>query len=157
MGRSSPSTPFKRASKSKVQIVHPTHPFRGQVFDVVLLYGGKQDSTQILIALPNGEQQLIPVEWTDQVNKPQFPPGVLFPFEHLVVLRQRLDHLLGKEDRQAILMAEEQELDRPGGSYVNQRTARALASIESRTASPDYCASCSDVTPSMEPGNGDTT
>jgi len=124
---------------------------------VVLLYGGKPNPTQILIGLSNEEQQLIPVEWTDQVNHPQFPPGVLFPFERLVVLRQRLDHLLGKNDKQAILMAEKQELDRPGGSYVNQRSAHALESIEPRTASPDYCSSGSDVTPPMGPGNGDAT
>ncbi len=107
-----------------------------------------------MIALPNGEQQLVPVEWTDQANQPQFPPGALFPLERLVVLRQRLDQLLGKEDKQAILMAEEQELDRPGGSYVNQGSAHTLGSIEPRTASPDYCASGSDAASSMEPGNG---
>ena len=123
---------------------------------MVLLYGGKPDSTRILIGLPNGEQQLIPVEWTDQVNQPQFPPGALFPFERLVVLRQRLDHLLGKNDKQAIIMAEKQELDRPGGSYV-KRSAHALGPIEPRTASPDYCASGSDAASSMEPGNGDAT
>jgi len=111
-----------------------------------------------LIALPNGEQQLIPVEWTDQVNQSQFPPGVLFPLDRLVVLRQRLDHLLGKEDKQAILMTEEQEFDRSGGSYVvNQGSTHAVGSIESLTASPDYCASGSDVTPSMEPGNKGAT
>jgi hypothetical protein len=122
-----------------------------------LLYSGKPDSAQqILIALPNSEQQLIPVEWTDQRDQPQFPPGVLFPLERLVVLRQRLDHILGKGDKQAILMVEEQEFNRPGDNHVNQGSAHALESIEPRTASPNYCASGSDVTPPMEPRNGDT-
>ena len=116
--------------------------------------GGKPDANQILIALPNGGQQLIPAEWTDQVHHLQYPPGALFPFERLVVLRQRLDHLLEKDDRQAILTAKKEELDRPGGSDVNQRSANPLGSIKPRTTYQDYCDPGPDAAPPMDTGNG---
>jgi len=29
------------------------------------MVGGKLDANQVLVALPDGEQQLIPTEWTD--------------------------------------------------------------------------------------------
>ncbi len=118
------------------------------------MFGGKPDSTQILVALPNGGQQLIPAEWTDQVNHPQFPPGAFFLFERLVVLRQRLDRLLEKEVKQAILTASEQELDRCGGSYADQQSANPLESDEPRTACPDHRHSGTDAAASMDPGNG---
>mgnify|MGYP007082012144 CR=1 FL=1 len=78
---------------------------------MVPLFGGKPDSTQILVTLPNGSQQLIPVEWTDQGNHPISPPGAIFLFERLMMLRQRLDSLLEKKDRQVILVSSEQKLD----------------------------------------------
>lgn len=118
------------------------------------MLGGKPDPTQILIALPNGEQQLIPVEWTDQANQIQYPPGVLFIFEHLVVLRQRLDHLVAEEE-QAILVVKEQELDRPGGSHVNQRSAKPLESIEPGTTCPDCCHPGTDAAAPMDTRNGE--
>ena len=46
-----------------------------------------------------------------------------------MVLRQRLNYLLEKNDDQAILMAKEQELERPGGSYVNPGSTHPLESI----------------------------
>jgi hypothetical protein len=118
------------------------------------MFGGKPDAEQILIALPNGGQQLIPADWTDQVHHLQCPPGALFPFERLVVLRQRLDRLLAKDDGQAIITAKKEELDRLGGSDVNQRSANPLESIKSRTTCQDYCDPGSDVATPMDTGNG---
>jgi hypothetical protein len=118
------------------------------------MLGGKPDTTQILIALPNGGQQLIPAEWTDQANQIQYPPGALFSFERLVVLRKRLDHLLAKEEERAILMVEEQELDRPGGSHVNQRSTNPLESFEPGTTCPDCCHPGTDAATPMDTRNG---
>ncbi len=118
------------------------------------MVGGKLDSTQILVALPNGEQQLIPAGWTDQVNPPRSLPGALFLFERLVILRQRLDCLLEKEVKQAILTVNEQEADRSGGSYVDQRSPNPLDSDEPRTTRQDHCHPGRDATAPMEPGNG---
>ena len=118
------------------------------------MFGGKPDSTQILIALPNGEQQLIPAAWTDLVNHTVYPSGVLFPGERLLVLRQRLDDLLAKEAGQAIITAKKQELDRPGDSYVNKRSAKSLESIKPRTAGPDHCDPGSNAAAPMDTGNG---
>ncbi len=118
------------------------------------MYGGKPDPTQILIILPNGERQLIPIEWTDQVSQIQYPPGACFVFERLVVLRQRLDHLLSKDSKQTILTANEQELEQRGDSYANRRSTNHLESDESRTTGPDHCHSGADVATSMDPGNG---
>lgn len=118
------------------------------------MVGGKLDSTQILVALPNGEQQLIPTEWTDLVQPPPSTPGALFLFERLVILRQRLDCLLEKEVKQAILTVNESELDRSGGSYVDQQSPNPLESDEPRTAGQDYCHSGRAVAAPMESGNG---
>ena len=119
------------------------------------MFGGKPDATQILIALPNGGQQLIPAEWTDQANHMQHPPGVLFTCERLVVLRQRLDHLSAKDDEQAILMVKEQELDRPGGIHVHQSSTSHLESIEPGTTCPDCCHPGTDAAAPMDTRNGD--
>jgi len=118
------------------------------------MVGGKLDSSQILVALPNGEQQLIPAEWTNQVEPPRSLPGALFLFERLVILRQRLDCLLEKGVKQAILTVSEPELDRSGGSYVDQRSPNPLDSDEPRTAHQDHCHPGRDAAAPMEPGNG---
>ena len=118
------------------------------------MFGGKPDSTQVLIALRNGEQQLIPADWTDLVNHSVYPAGVLFPGERLLVLRQRLDDLLAKEAGQAIIMAKKEELDRPGGSYVNERSANPLEAIKPRTTGPDHCDPGSNAATPMGTGNG---
>jgi hypothetical protein len=118
------------------------------------MVGGKLDSTQVLVALPNGEQQLIPTEWTDLVNPPHSLPGALFLFERLVILRQRLDCLLEKEVKQAILTISETGLDRSGGSYVDQRSTNPMETDEPRAAGQDYCHSGRDAAAPMEPGKG---
>jgi hypothetical protein len=118
------------------------------------MVGGKLDSTQLLVALPNGEQQIIPTEWTDLCNPPRSLPGALFLFERLVILRQRLDCLLEKEVKQAILTVNEQEPDRSGGSYVDQQFPNPLGSNEPRAAGQDHCDSGRDAAAPMEPRNG---
>ena len=118
------------------------------------MVGGKLDSTQILVALPNGEQQLIPTEWTDLVNPPRSLPGALFLFERLVILRQRVDCLLKKAVKQAILTVNEPELDRSGGSYVDQRSPDPMGSNEPRAAGQDHCDFGRDAVAPVEPGKG---
>jgi hypothetical protein len=145
---------LKRDSQTSVQITHPAHPLKGQILTVLPMVGGKLDSTQILVALPNGEQQLIPTEWTDLENPPRTLPGALFLIERLVLLRQRLDCLLEKEVKQAILTVSESELDRSGGSYVDQRSPNPLGSDEPRTTGQDHCYSDRDAAAPMEPGKG---
>lgn len=153
VGSSSPNALLKRDYKKSVQIVHPTHPLRGQRLRVLPMVGGKADTSQILIALPGGGQQLIPIEWTDQVDYPRYPPGLYFPFERLVLLRQRLDHFLEKGVKQAILKASEPELDLCGGSNANQRPTNPLGANEPRTACQDHCHSGADDAAAMDPGN----
>jgi hypothetical protein len=111
-----PNTLSKRDSHTTVQITHPAHSLQRQILAIKPMVGGKLDSTQILVALPNGEQQLIPTEWTDLVDHPRSLPGALFFFEHLLILRQRVDCLLEKAVKQAILTGNEPALDRSGGS-----------------------------------------
>jgi len=117
------------------------------------MVGGKLDSSQLLIGLPNGGQQLIPIEWTDQVEHPQYLPGALFLFEHLVLLRQRLDQLLKKEAQQAILTTGEPVLDLCGGSDANQSASNPLGTDEPGTTRPDHCHPGADVAATMAPGN----
>jgi len=157
LGSNKPNTLSKRDSKATVQITHPAHPLKGQVLAILPMVGGKLDANQVLVALPNGEQQLIPTEWTDLVDQPRSLPGALFLFEHLAVLRQRLDCLLGKTVNQAILTISEPELDRRGGSYVDQRSPNLVGSNESRTAGQDHCNSGRDATTPMESKNGSAT
>lgn len=118
------------------------------------MVGGKLDATQILVALPNGEQQLIQAEWTDLIEPPRALPGARFCFERLVILRQRLDDLMKKEVEQAILTVSESELDRSGGSYVDQRSPDPLDTDGPGAAGQDHCYPGRDATASMEPGNG---
>ena len=118
------------------------------------MVGGKLDSKQVLVALPNGEQQLIPTEWTDRVKPPPSSPGALFLLDHLVVLRRRVDGLLEKEVNQAILTVSEPEPDRSGGSYVDQGSSGSLGSNEPRPAGQDHCHPGRDAVAPMEPGNG---
>lgn len=118
------------------------------------MVGGKLDANQVLVALPNGEQQLFPAEWTDLVDPPCSLPGALFLFERLVILHQRLDCLLEKEVKQAILTVCEQESDRSGGSDVDQQSTNPLGPDEPRTACQDHCHPGRDVTAPMVPGNG---
>ncbi len=117
------------------------------------MVGGKLDFSQILIALPNGSQQLIPIEWTDQVEHPQYPPGALFLIEHLVLLRQLLDQLLAKEDQQAILSTGEPVVDLCGGSDASQSASNPLGTNEPGTTRPDHCHPGTDATAAMDPGN----
>jgi len=64
-GSNKPNTLSKRDSKTTVQVTHPAHPLKGQVLAILPMVGGKPDANQVLVALPDGEQQLIPTEWTD--------------------------------------------------------------------------------------------
>lgn len=150
---SSPNALLKRDYKKSVQIVHPTHPLRGQRLSVLPMVGGKADTSQILIALPGGGQQLIPIEWTDQVDHPRYPAGSYFPFERLVLLRQRLNHFLEKGVKQAILIVNELELDPCGGSDANQRSTNPLGTNEPRTARSNHCHPGADGAAPMDPGN----
>ena len=149
-----PNALLKRDSQTSVQITHPAHPLKGQILTVLPMVGGKLDASQILVALPNGEQQLIPAEWTDQVDPPHSLPGALFLFERLVILRQKLDCLLEKGVKQAILTVNEPEPDRNGGSYVDQRSPNPLEANEPRTARQDHCHPGRDAAAPMEPGKG---
>jgi len=124
---------------------------------VLPMVGGKLDSKQVLVALPNGEQQLIPTEWTDQVKPPPSSPGALFLLDHLVILRRRVDGLLKKEVNQAILTVNESELDRSGGSDVDRRSQNPMGTDESRTASQDHRHPGRNARPPMETGNGGAT
>lgn len=118
------------------------------------MVGGRRDSTQVLVALPNGEQQLIPTEWTDLVHPPQCLPGALFLFERLVILRQRLDDLLEKEGKPAILTVREPGVDRKGGSDVDPGSPDPLGANEPRAAGQDHGNPGRDAIAPMEPGNG---
>jgi hypothetical protein len=51
----------------------------------------------VLIQLPNGQQQFIPLDWTDQATLRVSLPGACFLLEHLRTLRQRLEALSQKK------------------------------------------------------------
>jgi len=150
---STPNALLKRDSQTGVRITHPTHPLRGLLLTVLPMVGGKLDSTHLLVALPNGEQQLIPAEWTDRVTPPRSLPGALFLFEHLVRLRQRLDSLLAEQVNPAILSVHKPEQDRKRGSDVDQRSPDPLDTDEPRPASPTHGHSGRNVVAPLEPGN----
>lgn len=154
VGSNIPNALSKRDSKTTVQITHPAHPLKGQILTVLPMVGGKLDSTQILVSLPNGEQQLIPTEWTDLVDPSRSLPGALFLFERLVILRQHLDCLLEKTVKQAILTVSEPALDQSGGGYVDQRSPDPVGQNEPRTAGQDHCDFGRDVVAPMEPEYG---
>jgi hypothetical protein len=118
------------------------------------MVGGKLDSAHLLVALPNGQQQLMPTEWTDRVTPPRSLPGALFLFERLVRLRQRLDTLSADEVNPAILSVDKPERDRSGGSHVDPRSPNPLDPDESRSAGQDHGHSGRNAVAPLEPGNG---
>ncbi len=118
------------------------------------MVGGKLDPTHLVVALPNGEQQLIPSEWTDRVAPPRSLPGVLFLFERLVRLRQRLDMLLAHEVNPAILSVDTPDRDRSGGSYVDPRSPNPVDPDEPGAAGQDHGDSGRNAVTPLEPGNG---
>jgi len=141
-------------SAQTIKITHPTHPLRGQTFEEVPLYGGKADPTGILIELPNGKRQLIPLAWTDQVSQIEYPTDTYFLPDNLIKLRQQLDDFIERGvQEKAMLKATEPENIEPGGSrYVSQSTP--MGSGESRIASPDHCDSGADAAALLDAGNG---
>jgi hypothetical protein len=144
---------LKRGAQT-IKITHPTHPLRGQTFEEVPLYGGKPDPAGILIALPNGKRQLIPLAWTDQVSQIEYPANTYFLPENLIRLRQHLDDLIkqGAQEK-AILMATEPDDIKPGGSrYASQ--SNPMGSGDARIASPDHCDSGADAVGLLDAGNG---
>lgn len=152
LGKTSANAPSTNDSRT-VQITHPTHPLRGQSFKVVPLFGGKSDPTQILIALPNGEQRLIPSAWTDVEPPSLYPPSLCFLLEQLTALRQRLDALLAQARGSAILKATQIDPNEAGGSHANLKFD-SVGSAQPRAACSDYCHSSADAPASVEPDNG---
>jgi hypothetical protein len=110
---------------------------RGQIFPVVLLFGGKSDSTQKLILLPSGGQQLISMEWTEQYIRMNYPRGSGFVFDHLIMLQKRLDDILSKEANETILTDSETQFDRSGGSHAKQRSANFMEAEVTRATRSD--------------------
>jgi hypothetical protein len=152
VGKASPNA-LSTYDSPTIQITHPTHPLYGQQFAVVPLYGGKMDPRQVLILLPNGEQRLIPAEWTNQVAQADYPAGVCFLPERLLALRQRLDLMLVRTNDQAILkMADTQPLP-PGGSHATV-DSNTMGTIDAGTACPDYRHPGSDAATSGESTSG---
>jgi hypothetical protein len=149
-----PNTLLKRDSPTSLRITHPAHPLKGQILTVLPMVGAKLDPTHFLVGLPDGEQQLIPAEWTDRVTPPRTLPGALFLFERLLRLRQRLDALIADEGNPAILSVHKLEHDRNGGSDVDPRSPDSLDTDEPRPASPAYGHPGRNAVAPMEPGNG---
>ena len=127
---------------------------QGQTFEEVPLYGGKADPTGILIELPNGKRQLIPLAWTDQAAQIEYPANTYFLPDNLIKLRQYLDDLIeqGAQEK-AMLEATGPEKIKPGGSRGASRS-KPMGSDESRIASADHCDSRSDVAALLDAGNG---
>lgn len=144
---------LKRSAQT-IKITHPTHPLQGQTFEEVPLYGGKADPTGILIELPNGKRQLIPLAWTDQAAQIEYPANTYFLPDNLIKLRQYLDDLIERGTQEkAILEATEPEKIKPGGSHGASQS-KPMGSDESRIASADHCDSRTDVTALLDAGNG---
>jgi hypothetical protein len=118
-GKSSPDTPNQQP-QPKVQITHAAHPLRGLVCPVISEAGRWQDATQILIELPDGERCFIPINWTDRIVQPDYPPGVQFPLERLVILMQRLEVM--QESCKEDIMAAKTANESRGGSHASVRS-----------------------------------
>jgi hypothetical protein len=143
---------LKRSAQT-IKIIHPTHPLRGQIFEEVPLYGGKPDPTGILIELPNGKRQLIPLAWTDQDSRIEYPADTFFLPDNLLRLRQQLDDLIERDAQEkAMLKATEPEDIEPGGSrYASQSTP--MGSSEPSITSPDHCDTGADAAALLDAGN----
>jgi hypothetical protein len=148
--RKNPANPLSTPDSSAVRITHPAHPLCGQSFEVLPQNGGRPDPSYVLVMLPNGERRFIPLAWTDQTTQVNYPPGACFLPERLLVLRQRLDHLLVRVGEQAMLQAQHNECKEPSHDYDHCR-ANPLATTESRTTGPHHRASGAD--PAAPPGS----
>lgn len=53
---------LRKVHGETVVIIHPCHPLNGQSVDILHL----RSNSHILVELPNGSAQVIPVSWTDR-------------------------------------------------------------------------------------------
>ncbi len=143
MGKTSANPRWKQDSPV-IRITHPTHPLRGQSFPVLPQNGGRPDPSYLNIALPNGECRFIPIAWTDQAAPFSYPLGACFRPENLVTLRQRLDELLARLSKQAMLEAQASEHQEPRDSHADHR-AEPLGPTERRAARPDHRSAGTDA------------
>jgi hypothetical protein len=145
---------LSKRSPISVEITHPTHPLRGQTFAISPFLGGKPDSDSVLIELPNGDRQLIPLTWTNLHPQTEYPPQTCFLPDCLVKLRQRLDELIHRqEEEQVTLMATELDRGEPGGSHGESQTD-LMGSVEPGITCSDYCHPGADATAPLGSGNG---
>jgi hypothetical protein len=56
---------LSRVRNLTVVLTHPTHPLRGQPL-VVLHFRPKGDQPSVVVELPDGSVQAIPLAWTDR-------------------------------------------------------------------------------------------
>jgi hypothetical protein len=88
-----------------VCITHPAHPLRGQSFPVIPQQQQKHPHL-IQIRLADDEYRFIPLVWTDQVPPSVSLPGARFLLERLLILRQKVDGLLGAIEKPVMLPPE---------------------------------------------------
>ena len=93
--------------------------------------GRKQANDEIWIELPTGEQRSVPVEWTDQGEREEYPEGVYFPVRNLQQLQEALERL--KTEREQGMMAEEEG----GNSHDTGRSSRLAGNASRKAAASD--------------------
>jgi hypothetical protein len=133
-----------------VRITHPAHPLRGQSFPAKRR--GREPNSQLFeIQRPDGEIQLIPLDWTDQAPPTVTLPGARFLLSNLLSLRQRLDALLPGATKANTIPSMNDTQIIGGNCGANPNSAPVVESIRKPTDADD-CAAGADAFASDKPG-----
>ena len=97
--------------------------------------GRWQDTSQVLVELPDGERRYIPTSWTDLAAQSVYPHGMRFPLEQLVAVCQRLAEMQGCYP--AGMMAAITLIEPTGGSHASVHPDQ-LGRPDPPTAHPDH-------------------
>src|SRR5579884_147740 len=109
-----------------IQVTAPHHPLSGQVFPLLRSLT-KQGETYLVIQLPSGTTQQVPLRWTDQC--PPLPPPQALPLWSLTSVRSLLDILKQLQDR----ASSEEATDESSASHVAHVSQRSPARADRTT------------------------
>jgi hypothetical protein len=120
----------------EIIITHGTHPYRGQRVRIAARQGRKQKINQVWIELPNGEQHLIPLSWTDREAGKNYPGGERFLIETLLQLQEMVDRKAAESNVKGKMVVEQK-----GDDHEPRIDRSTLGADDGRdTPASDRCA-----------------
>jgi hypothetical protein len=94
----------------------------------------------VWIELPNGEQHLIPLAWTDRKPGQNYPSGARFLIETLLQLREMVDEQAAENGLKGKMVVEEK-----GDNHESRTDQPAVAADDERDTPTSDCCAGADV------------